>query len=161
LEVDWGTSGKIIGKLFDSNGTTLLSQVTARSTTFTSGGIAFRATGNDKFFDTVTDARGTNNFAVLASAPSGTHDLGDLGSLPTGPTSSSPGGKRDFSSSSGKDLQDWLALFEASVNGANSSIPISLSPRGLRIFDLGLPSLASGLEQLVDLGDGTNGLDVI
>jgi hypothetical protein len=66
LEVDWGTSGKIIGKLFDSNGTTLLNQVTAATTDITAGGIAFRATGNDKFFDTVTDTRGVNNFGVAA-----------------------------------------------------------------------------------------------
>ena len=55
LEVDWGTSGKIVGKLFDSNGTTLLQTVTASTTAITSGGIAFRATGNyNKFWDTVT-----------------------------------------------------------------------------------------------------------
>ena len=46
LEVDWGVSGKIIGKLFDSNGTTLLSTVTASSTAITSGGIAFRSTAS-------------------------------------------------------------------------------------------------------------------
>ena len=31
LEVDWGTSGNIVGKLFDSNGTTLLNTVSARA----------------------------------------------------------------------------------------------------------------------------------
>jgi hypothetical protein len=64
LEVDWGTSGKIIGKLFDSNGTTLLKTVTATNTTVSSGGIAFRATGNDKFWDSVTDKPGVNLFAI-------------------------------------------------------------------------------------------------
>src|SRR5205085_7113414 len=55
LEVDWGTSGTIVGKLFDSNGTTLLNSVTAATTAITSGGIAFRSIGSyDKYFDTVT-----------------------------------------------------------------------------------------------------------
>jgi hypothetical protein len=71
LEVDWGVSGKIVGKLFDSNGTTLLRSVTASTTFFTSGGIAFRATGNTKYFDTVTDARGVNSFAIGVTPPAG------------------------------------------------------------------------------------------
>jgi subtilase family serine protease len=53
LEVNWGTNGVIVGKLYDSNGTTLLNTVTASSTAFTSGGIAFRATGGNKCWDTV------------------------------------------------------------------------------------------------------------
>jgi len=64
LEVDWGTSGKIVGKLFDSNGTTLLQTVTASTTAITSGGIAFRAIGSDKYWDTVTATYGVNTFAT-------------------------------------------------------------------------------------------------
>ncbi|HEV3115484.1 MAG TPA: S53 family peptidase [Gemmataceae bacterium] len=64
LEVDWGASGKIIGKLFDSNGTTLLRSVTATTTDIMSGGIAFRATGYDKYWDTVTAIHGVNGFAL-------------------------------------------------------------------------------------------------
>jgi hypothetical protein len=64
LEVDWGTSGKIVGKLFDSDGTTLLKSVTATTTAITSGGIGFRGTGHNKYWDTVTDTPGVNNFAV-------------------------------------------------------------------------------------------------
>jgi hypothetical protein len=71
LEVDWGTSGTIVGKLFDSNGTTLLRTVTATTTAITSGGIAFRATASSAFFDTVTDTRGVNNFAVSVGTPVG------------------------------------------------------------------------------------------
>jgi hypothetical protein len=71
LEVDWGKSGTIVGKLFDSNGTTLLKSVTASTTVITSGGIAFRATGNDKYFDTVTDKRGVNNFVVQVGGSGG------------------------------------------------------------------------------------------
>jgi hypothetical protein len=38
--------------------------VTASTTAITSGGIAFRATGSDKFWDTVTATHGVNNFAI-------------------------------------------------------------------------------------------------
>jgi hypothetical protein len=64
LEVNWGTSGTIVGKLFASNGTTLLNTVTARTTAILSGGIAFRAIGSDKYFDTVTDKPGVNSFTA-------------------------------------------------------------------------------------------------
>ena len=62
LEVDWGTSGNIVGKLFDSNGTTLLNTVSASTTAITSGGIAFRATGSNKYWDTVQLTPGANIF---------------------------------------------------------------------------------------------------
>jgi hypothetical protein len=78
LEVDWGTSGKIVAKLFDSNGTTQLNTVTAATTAILSGGIAFRATGHDKYFDTVTDTPGVNNF--VQSAPSTTGNTSTWGS---------------------------------------------------------------------------------
>jgi hypothetical protein len=77
LEVDWGTSGTIVGKLFDSNGTTLLGSVTAKTTSILSGGIAFRAIGSDKFFDTVTDTAGVNSFALSASSAAGSQSAGD------------------------------------------------------------------------------------
>jgi hypothetical protein len=80
MEVDWGASGTIVGKLFDSNGTTLLRQVTASTTAIMSGGIAFRARGTDKYFDTVTDTPGVNTFAkpraILASAGTSTTGVG-------------------------------------------------------------------------------------
>jgi len=53
LEVAWGTGGVITGRLFASDGTTLLNTVTATDTTFTSGGIAFRAFTDGYQFDTV------------------------------------------------------------------------------------------------------------
>jgi hypothetical protein len=55
LEVVWGTDGKIVGKLYDSDGVTLIQSVSAVNRWITSGGIAFRATGSDKHWDTVTD----------------------------------------------------------------------------------------------------------
>jgi hypothetical protein len=68
LEVDWGTSGNIVGKLYDSNGTTLLRSVSASTRVITSGGIALRSIGNDKYWDTITDTSGVNNFARRAVA---------------------------------------------------------------------------------------------
>ncbi len=47
-----GTDGDIIGKLYDSDRTTLLNTVTANDTTYTPGGIAFRAFNSTKFWDT-------------------------------------------------------------------------------------------------------------
>jgi hypothetical protein len=58
LDVEWGTGGAITGKLYDSDGKTLLTSVSAQTNVITSGGIAFRAFGNAKFWDTVTDSPG-------------------------------------------------------------------------------------------------------
>ena len=53
VEVDWAVGGNITGRLFDSDGTTLLNTVNGNNTAITSGGIGFRAFGEDKFFDTI------------------------------------------------------------------------------------------------------------
>src|SRR5262249_52202927 len=67
MEVTWVVGGNLTGKLFDSDGSTLLQTVTGSSTAFSSGGIAFRAFGGDKYFDSVTLDSGQH--------PSGTHAL--------------------------------------------------------------------------------------
>jgi methionine-rich copper-binding protein CopC len=54
MEVTWQVGGNIIGRLYDSDGTTLLNTVTAHSTLFTQGGIAFRGLSSNVYFDTVT-----------------------------------------------------------------------------------------------------------
>jgi hypothetical protein len=59
LEVDWGAGGAITGRLYDSDGFTLLNTVTGSATDITAGGIAFRGFGSDKYFDTVTVNDGT------------------------------------------------------------------------------------------------------
>jgi hypothetical protein len=92
LEVDWGTSGTIVGKLFDSNGTTLLRSVTASTTAITSGGIGFRVIGNDKFFDTVTDTPGVNNFVVPVPVSGLTGHGGQRGGASVGPHATVGGG---------------------------------------------------------------------
>jgi hypothetical protein len=54
VEVAWNVGGGITGRLFDSDGTTLLNTVTGSTNAITSGGIAFHAFGSFKYFDTVT-----------------------------------------------------------------------------------------------------------
>jgi hypothetical protein len=96
LEVDWSTSGAIIGKLFASNGTTLLNTVSASTTTIMSGGFGFRAIGSDKYFDTVTVTRGVNSFGKNAMSVGGQSGLTSLdgglfASLAAAASSSNPG----------------------------------------------------------------------
>src|SRR5262249_13168453 len=72
LEVDWTGSQAITGKLFDSNGTTLLNSVTASGFTslFTSGGIGFNAAGpSRKYWDTVTAPPAFNSLTVAQLGP--------------------------------------------------------------------------------------------
>jgi hypothetical protein len=52
IEVEWDLGGTLTGRLFDSDGTTLLNTVTSSSNLFTSGGIAFRSFPN-VIFDTI------------------------------------------------------------------------------------------------------------
>jgi subtilisin family serine protease/methionine-rich copper-binding protein CopC len=54
MEVTWQTTGAIIGKLYDSDGTTLLNTVNATDTTITSGGLAFRGFGATYHVDSVS-----------------------------------------------------------------------------------------------------------
>jgi hypothetical protein len=53
FEIVWEVGGSITGRLFDSDGTTLLNTVTATDTTITSGGLAFRGFGPTFFVDSV------------------------------------------------------------------------------------------------------------
>jgi hypothetical protein len=76
LEVEWAADGGITGRLYGSDGTTLLNTVTGTDTTITQGNIAFRGFGSDKYFDTVVlDDDSSGTAALRASAG---------GSLPAG-----------------------------------------------------------------------------
>jgi hypothetical protein len=87
VQVDWGGSGTITARLFDSNGTTQLNSVTAVDRTITSGGIAFRAFGSDKYFDTITVNRGVVSSMAqqaLVTLPGGSSSAGSsAGSIAT------------------------------------------------------------------------------
>jgi subtilase family serine protease len=114
LEVDWGTNGAVVGKIFDSDGLTVLGQVKATGITLTSGGIGFRATGSDKYWDTVTDASGTVGPLVKlpAVAANGTSG-GQTGSGVTGQVSA---GK-----SAGNALASVLDAFFAWSSSSSSA----------------------------------------
>jgi hypothetical protein len=97
LEVDWGKSGTIVGKLFDSDGVTLLASVQAKTTAITSGGIAFRATGtsgsgDDKYWDTVTATYGVNAFTTRTVGHATTPFGGVVFTTPAMPAAPGPQG---------------------------------------------------------------------
>src|SRR5439155_14293053 len=99
IEVDWNVGGSIVGRLFDSNGTTLLKTVKATTNVITSGGIAFRAFGHDKYWDTV--AASPVSSVISSSARKHADDsnggapAGDVNSdSPTGSLGSAPSQSR-------------------------------------------------------------------
>ncbi|MGB2820667.1 MAG: proprotein convertase P-domain-containing protein, partial [Phycisphaerae bacterium] len=69
VEVVWGASGAIEGRLYDSDGVTLLNTVTGYDTTIASGGIGFRGsgTGSVRQFDTITRWRDGAHHVVVTS----------------------------------------------------------------------------------------------
>ncbi len=85
-----GTGGTITGKLYDSNGTTLLQSVSTTTTSTISGGIGFRAIGSNKMWDTVTESpfAGSASQRLAAggadSAGSGTTGTGTTGTVASG-----------------------------------------------------------------------------
>jgi hypothetical protein len=105
IEVIWGTDGSMIGRLFDSNGTTLLNTVRASATLFSSGGIGFKGTGHDKYFDTVT---------VLAGKPPQVARVLETYNRPIQGTTVTVGGKLALSDD-GQQGGDWLAGYNRAV----------------------------------------------
>jgi len=80
LEVSLGTGSIITARLFDSDGTTLLKTVTGSSNAFSAGGIAFRAIGSTKYWDTVTLTHAAGGLSAnSASSPSRSGARGDEG----------------------------------------------------------------------------------
>jgi hypothetical protein len=113
LEVVWGVGGAITGNLYDSDGVSLLSTVSASSNVYTSGGIAFRAFGSDKYFDTI-EAVPTGNGASPSRHGIGAHHA----SLHSGPRSGPgpAGGLLDpfqYQSVPGTGIQIWLARWDS------------------------------------------------
>jgi hypothetical protein len=70
VQVEWGTSGKVVANLYSSNGTTLLNSISVATGDTTPGWFAFRAIGSSgtaTYYSTVTDTPGANNFVVPVS----------------------------------------------------------------------------------------------
>jgi subtilase family serine protease len=84
LQVNWAPNGKITGQLYDANGN-LLNTVVATDTRVASGGIAFKATGSDKYWDTVADNRGVVTNVAQPKTGTGTPaPNAPKGGVPTG-----------------------------------------------------------------------------
>ncbi len=77
VQLQWGkATGEVIASLYASNGTTLLNQVTASTGDLTPGTFAFRAIGSNKYFSTVTDTPGVNNFGAVVGKGSSSNNPG-------------------------------------------------------------------------------------
>jgi len=67
LQIQWSTTGAIVGQVMDSDGATLLGSVSASNSVYTTGGFGFKATGNaNTYWDTVQRTSNVNYFAVPA-----------------------------------------------------------------------------------------------
>ncbi|HEX3870669.1 MAG TPA: ELWxxDGT repeat protein, partial [Pirellulales bacterium] len=66
VQIVWGTDGTVVGKLYDTNGTTLLNTVTVQESGITGGGIGFRGFGNNVDIDSVTWAPTTSETSTYA-----------------------------------------------------------------------------------------------
>ena len=93
LEVNWGATGSIVGKVYDSNGTSQLQSVSGTSTAITSGGIAFRTYGGTADWDTVQLSPGVNKLsATTKSVIIQNFATGAVTQLPTSSGVTIPGG---------------------------------------------------------------------
>jgi hypothetical protein len=118
LEATWGTGGNITATLYDSDGTTVLSTVSGTTTApFPSGGgIAFRALGHDKYFDTVVlDSGSTGSVDDRANAGGGLDPSWTPGSPPA-PVANGPYGNPapvpwEYTSTPGSGIEVTLNAF--------------------------------------------------
>jgi len=77
IEVAWGPSGLITGRVFNGNSTTAFNTVSAQDSSILGffGGIGFHATGaNDKYWDSVT---AVHNLNIVSTPPGGGPRFGD------------------------------------------------------------------------------------
>jgi hypothetical protein len=94
LEATWDAGGVITGNLYDSDGVTLLNSVTRTTTVpFPGGaGIAFRAFGHDKYFDTVVLDSGSTDTPDQRVAVDPGLDAGWTPGNPPAPVGNNPTG---------------------------------------------------------------------
>ncbi len=124
LEVSWGTTGSIVGRVYDSNGTTQLQSVSGTSTAIKSGGIAFRTFGGTAAWDTVQVASGVNALAKQQSVtPLNLSNSPDSAST-TSSSSSTVGGidstADDIAEGTGRSSISWTASGTDSNNAAQA-----------------------------------------
>jgi hypothetical protein len=83
IQLQWGSiTGEVTASLYASNGTTLLNQVSAATGDLTPGTFAFRAIGSNKYFSTVTDTPGVNDFGRIAASVNSNQSPGSGLQLP-------------------------------------------------------------------------------
>ena len=131
LEAAWGAGGVITGRLYDSNGTTLLNTVQGTDNNIISGGIAFRATWHDKYFDTVTVTQGSGPHSVQSIGE--TPPIGAPGGASNGDVDAArPGGVSQLPST-GQNHGSTVGTITASQSGGNlvllaASMPVAVAP---------------------------------
>jgi hypothetical protein len=129
LEVAWGATGLITGRLFDGTSTTPLNTVTAQDSSILgfSGGIGFHATGNnDKYWDSVT---------AVHNLASGSSRIVQFG-----------GGNNGSRPGTGGDNQDAQRAF---VDGASGGFSDSLFLSDLAAFSHAVASPFQDADSLI------------
>jgi methionine-rich copper-binding protein CopC len=118
VEATWGANGAITGRLYDSDGVTLLSTVSGTTTVPfpTGGGIAFRGFGHDKYFDTVVlDTGSTGTVSQRANAGGGLDPNWVAGNPPPPVGNGASGGAAlapwGYTSTPGSGIEVQLAAF--------------------------------------------------
>jgi methionine-rich copper-binding protein CopC len=118
LEAAWGAGNAITARLYDSDGVTQLSSVsgTTAAPFPTGGGIALRAFGHDKYFDTVVlDTGSTGTAAQRANAGGGLDQGWSPGNPPLPPINGLSGGPAPapwaYTSTPGSGIEVQLAAF--------------------------------------------------
>jgi methionine-rich copper-binding protein CopC len=161
MEVTWGSGNTFTGRLYDSDGTTLLNTVSGTATPqFTSGGVAFRAFGHDKYFDTlVIDSDSSGTAALRASAGGGLDPNWTPGPTPppaaNGPSNghafvpwgyaSAPGTGRDVELAAFNDLQqvaiigNTVGLAAGNLSAVHATNQIGWGPPVYGAFNSGVP----------------------
>lgn len=112
LQVNWGASGRITGVLLDSDGATPINSVAATVTGWSGGGIALRATGSNKYWDTIAIATG-------GAAAANVHPHASNGGA--GAYASLSGYFGSDWASHRNDFQGWISWFYASYGAFNPS----------------------------------------
>jgi hypothetical protein len=138
LEATWGAGGAITANLYDSDGTTLLATVSGTTTAPfpDGGGIAFRAFGHDKYFDTaVLDTGSTGSVDDRASAGGGLDPSWAPGNPPA-PVANGPYGNPapvpwEYTSTPGSGIEVTLSSFnslqQVAMVGSMASGTVALS----------------------------------
>ena len=139
LEVDWQVGGTIIGRLYDSDGVTLLNTVIASDNTIKSGGIAFRAFDGNTLFDTVQRvvAAGASSRSQSTIQQSTVVDAAILALVPP-----------PFADSQSAADKDGLAVLNTRQAGTS---PAMLPPTPSAASGLSEPGLKKNRAALVDL----------